>query len=128
MCIFIQERANVQKIKSKSTRYAVAAIDFGTAYSGYAYSWKNEWGRIHINKQWSSGYCLSPKAPTTMLLNPNKTFCAFGYEAECLYSELDALNCNKKKKNKGKRDKYYFFQRFKDILYEQVSSVYNIRL
>lgn len=115
--MFIQERANVQNMKSKSTRYAVAAIDFGTAYSGYAYSWKNEWGRIHINKQWSSGYCLSPKAPTTMLLNPNKTFCAFGYEAERLYSDLE-----------GKRDKYYFFQRFKDILYRQVSSVYNIRL
>lgn len=125
--MFIQTPGNVQNIKSKSTRYAVAAIDFGTAYSGYAYSWKSEWRRIHINKQWSSGYCLSPKAPTTMLLNPDKTFCAFGYEAECLYSELDkdAL-IGKKKKTKKKRDKYYFFQRFKDILYGQVSSVYNI--
>lgn len=81
-----------------------------------------------MNKQRYSGYGLSPKAPTAMLLHPDKTFYAFGYEAEIRYSELDVDNLfdDEEKRDKKKSDEYYFFQRFKDILYKQVSSILNI--
>lgn len=89
---------------------------------------KSEWERIHMNKQWYSGNFSSTKAPTAMLLHPNETFYAFGYEAENRYSDLveDDPFDDEEKRDKKKKDEYYFFQRFKDILYKQVSSILNI--
>lgn len=37
---------------------------------------------------WNSGTFMSSKTSTTLLLNPDKTFKAFGYEAETLYSNM----------------------------------------
>lgn len=58
----------------------------------------------------SSGKHLSAKVPTTVLIKPDGvTLEAFGYEAEDRYSELV---------DEGGHAPYYFFQRFKMILYE----------
>ena len=107
--------------KSKCHRLFVAAIDFGTTYSGYAFSSKDNWAKVitnHVNL--SGGNQISQKAPTALLLNPDKTFKAFGYEAEQQYANLasdDNNNCKK----------FYFFQKFKLILktdFEHVSNIF----
>ncbi|XP_062582370.1 heat shock 70 kDa protein 12A-like [Saccostrea cucullata] len=94
--------------KSKAGRMLVAAIDFGTTYSGYAYSFKDNWAKVLTNN-WSGGEQLSYKAPTALLLKPDKSFKAFGFEAENCYANLTT-------EEDGTCKDYYFFQRFKLIL------------
>ncbi|CAG2218767.1 unnamed protein product [Mytilus edulis] len=94
----------------------VAAIDFGTTYSGYAFSmrdtYKTEPLTIHANQAWNAGgkQLLSLKTPTCLLLNSNKEFDSFGYEAENKYAELVMDE---------EQDDYYFFHRFKMSLHNQ---------
>ncbi|XP_052061588.1 heat shock 70 kDa protein 12A-like isoform X3 [Mytilus californianus] len=93
----------------------VAAIDFGTTYSGYAYSLKGEYEKdklnIHANQAWNSGgkSLMSLKTPTCILINKeNKEFESFGYEAENAYADIVI---------EDEADNYYFFDRFKMMLY-----------
>lgn len=93
----------------------VAAIDFGTTYSGYAYSMKGEYERdklnIHANTAWNSGTStvMSLKAPTCILLRKEtKELVAFGYDAENEYADIAST---------GRVDDYYYFERFKMVLY-----------
>uniref|UniRef100_K1Q1C0 Heat shock 70 kDa protein 12A n=1 Tax=Magallana gigas TaxID=29159 RepID=K1Q1C0_MAGGI len=96
------------KIDSKCTSLAVAAIDIGTTFSGYAFSLTNDWGRVFTN-QWNGGKLISPKAPTCLLLKKDFSESFFGYEAEDKYTELTSEESHKE---------YYFFQRFKMILHQ----------
>lgn len=104
--------------KSSSSRLIVAAIDFGTTYSGYAYSFKSDWTKVFMNK-WEGGQLTSHKAPTTLLLNPDTSFNSFGYEAEKTYADIAAdgddegLSCTE----------YYFFHRFKMMLKTTLTKV-----
>ncbi|XP_062582367.1 heat shock 70 kDa protein 12A-like [Saccostrea cucullata] len=101
-----------QERKSSSTRLLVAAIDFGTTYSGYAYSFKSDCTKILMNK-WEGGQLTSYKTPTSLLLNPDKSFNSFGFEAEKIYSDVATDG----EDDEGYTCKdYYFFQRFKMIL------------
>jgi molecular chaperone DnaK (HSP70) len=64
----------------------VAAIDFGTTYSGYAYCRHSDFTANRANPtilgyNWNSGEFLNYKAPTCVLFNPDKTFHSFGYDA-----------------------------------------------
>lgn len=57
----------------------VAAIDFGTAYSGYAYSFRNDYKldplKITTNHWTGEGsQTMSPKAPSSVLLNPEEEY------------------------------------------------------
>lgn len=103
-------------MSSKTDKLLVAAIDFGTTFSGYAFSFKgdytNEPLKISTNQNWTAGSrsLISLKAPTVVLLKPNKDFLAFGYDAEDRYSEL-ALD--------EEHHEYYYFRRFKMILHEE---------
>ncbi|XP_062582261.1 heat shock 70 kDa protein 12A-like [Saccostrea cucullata] len=103
--------ASVKKIPSKSGKLFVAAIDFGTTYSGYAFSLKHDWTKVLTNV-WSGGSLVSNKAPTSLLLKNDYSEVLFGYEAEDRYSELSSEN---------KHQDFYFFQRFKMILHEDIS-------
>ncbi|XP_052225981.1 heat shock 70 kDa protein 12A-like isoform X2 [Dreissena polymorpha] len=92
----------------------VAAIDFGTTYSGWAFSFKNEFEmeptRIG-SKTWTGGKLSSPKAPTCILIRPDgKTLEAFGFEAESRYSELSESEAYKF---------WYYFRRFKMSLWNK---------
>lgn len=97
-----------------TTKVLVAAIDFGTVYSGYAYSFKNKWPDVKANV-WSSGEFLSYKTPSALLLNPDQSFNSFGFEAEKSYASLteNGKDCKK----------YFFFQRFKMILKQSLEKV-----
>ncbi|XP_061183997.1 heat shock 70 kDa protein 12A-like [Saccostrea echinata] len=101
-------------VAPRKHRLFVAAIDFGTTYSGYAFSSKDDWEKepLKINANiWNSGTksLLSTKAPTTLLLNPNKTFHSFGYEAETHYSDM----ADEEEDYKS----YYYFHCFKMLLH-----------
>ncbi|KAL4238787.1 hypothetical protein ACF0H5_003494 [Mactra antiquata] len=91
----------------------VAAIDFGTTYSGWAIlshdSFKDKPTSSMI-KHWYSGYGVltTEKTPTVALIKPDGVSLeSFGYEAENRYREL--------LEEDAARD-YYYFQRFKMAL------------
>ncbi|KAH3735128.1 heat shock 70 kDa protein 12A-like [Dreissena polymorpha] len=100
--------------KNEGGHLLVAAIDFGTTYSGYAFSFKNQFETDPCNisaKTWAGGQLQSLKAPTCVLIQPDgKTLEAFGYDAETRYSQL----CET-----GEQKNWYFFQRFKMLLWEK---------
>lgn len=81
----------------------VAAIDFGTAYSGYAFSTLNDYNADPLNI--STLPWKSYKIPTNILFDADKKFIAFGNQAEEMYSILQKEKC-------------YFFRKFKMLLYD----------
>lgn len=76
---------------------------------------------------------MSSKAPTTLLLDPDKRVLAFGYEAENIYaynaekvatdSDSESENEDKKKPQFDCKDLYYF-KRFKMLLHENKVSIF----
>jgi len=90
----------------------VAAIDFGTTFSGYAYSFKNDPMKIQTNAGWnaSSEKLMSFKTPTCVLLNPRKQFDSFGFEAENKFVNLTDDN---------EHEGWMLFQKFKMILHNK---------
>lgn len=111
-----------------STKTVVAAIDLGTTYSGYAFSEKKSWIDVQCS-QWCNGSIMSLKTPTVLLLNPDQSFLAFGYEAENLISEqIDDLDLDEGRKTlKYNKDEYYYFHRFKMLVFENEVSVFRSR-
>ncbi|KAL3871598.1 hypothetical protein ACJMK2_039589 [Sinanodonta woodiana] len=101
--------ANVIQVRDAAL---IAAIDFGTSYSGYAFQFydgkKNVPMQIDSPQAWNSGRknLSSTKTSTCLLLNERKETdeCAFGFEAEEKYMQL----CIKKTNHQ-----YYFFRSFK---------------
>ncbi|OWF47858.1 Heat shock 70 kDa protein 12B [Mizuhopecten yessoensis] len=92
----------------------VAAIDFGTTYTGYAYSTLKEFQTdpLKINMMtWNagSGGLVSQKTSTCVLFKPDGTFHSFGYKAEDYYTELYMDD---------KHKDWFFFRRFKMELYK----------
>ncbi|KAL3879164.1 hypothetical protein ACJMK2_031473 [Sinanodonta woodiana] len=98
---------------STESHILVAAIDFGTAYSGWAYSFTSDFQinptKVHA-KHWSGGDFMSPKTPTALLIQPDgNTLDAFGYDAEDRYAELAET---------GEHIDWYYFRRFKMKIYD----------
>ena len=113
---FFAEMASGSTVKSKSDKIGVAAIDFGTTFSGYAFALRHDFEsdppKIHTNTNYyTSGNLTSLKTPTVLLLDKDEKFVAFGFEAEDKYSDLAADEEHKD---------YYYFRRFKMNLYNSV--------
>ncbi|XP_052788090.1 heat shock 70 kDa protein 12A-like [Mya arenaria] len=92
----------------------VASIDFGTTFSGWAYSYKYDYetnkNNIHT-KNWQGSSHISQKAPTVVLIKPDgKTLHSFGYEAESKYADLAET---------GDHKDWYYFRRFKMLLFDE---------
>ncbi|KAM9343704.1 heat shock 70 kDa protein 12A-like [Pholidichthys leucotaenia] len=87
----------------------IIAIDFGTAYSGYAFSITSGQNQIDpLIKRWGNEHALdTPKTPTCILFKENEEFYKFGYEARAAYIKM--------RKDGGK--KYLYFENFKMTLY-----------
>lgn len=70
----------------------VCAIDFGTTYSGYAYSMRTDYERdplaVESNLSWPHGEMITLKTPTSILFDKSENFHSFGYEAENKYAEI----------------------------------------
>lgn len=100
---------------STSSKLLVAAIDFGTTYSGYAFSFKHEYETDPLkvcSNNWAAGSrsLVSLKTPTCVLFDKDKVFDSFGYEAEDKYSELA---------EEEEHQEWYFFRRFKMSLFNK---------
>lgn len=98
---------------AKKQSIIVAAIDFGTTFSGYAFSFRHEYEQdpLRVNaSQWTTGsrMSISLKTASTVLFRPDKSFDSFGFEAEDRYSEL-ALD--------DEHRDWFYFRRFKMMLY-----------
>ncbi len=89
--------------------FVVAAIDFGTTYSGYAFSFTRDQDSIHMMRKWEGGDpgVSNQKTPTTLLLKPNGEFHSFGFGARDCYHDLEELEARK----------WYYFEKFKMSLH-----------
>jgi hypothetical protein len=99
----------------------VAAIDFGTTYSGWAYSLRSNFDSDRTKastKLWNSGSAQTEKTPTCILIRPDgKTIEAFGYEAEDRYQDLAGTE---------EHMDFFYFRRFKMSLSKKLGEVYII--
>ncbi|ELT96722.1 hypothetical protein CAPTEDRAFT_196633 [Capitella teleta] len=67
-----------------------AALDIGTTFSGYAYSFKGREKDIEGCKNWGANVSVcNLKTPTAVLVNKDGKFEAFGYEAQERYKSLE---------------------------------------
>lgn len=94
-------------------RLQVAAIDFGTTYSGYALSFRQDFlddPLKIVTNQWQCGAGRAPSLKTSscILFQPDQTFDSFGFEAEDKYAELAM---------EEKHFDWFYFKRFKMLLY-----------
>lgn len=91
------------------THFIVVAIDFGTTYSGYAFSFTRDPDNIHMMRKWEGGDpgIINQKTPTTLLLNPDGEFHSFGFTARDVYHDLDAQEAKR----------WMFFEKFKMTLH-----------
>ena len=103
-------------IHHENSYLATVGIDFGTTYSGFAFSFNTDEGReaIFMNREWFNGQGhRTSKTPTCLLLKPDMSFDSFGYSAMERYSGL---------KSAYEEKDYFFFQHFKMELHnEEVS-------
>ena len=93
-----------------SDKVCVAAFDFGTTYSGYAFSFFGKPDDFYTPQTWYSGsnQLASLKTPTCLLLSRNGAFNSFGYEAQDNYAEYAAT---------GEHNNYLYFHNFKMALH-----------
>ena len=120
----------------------VCAIDFGTTYSGYAYSMRTEYERdplkIETNPLWMYDALGTLKTPTCILFDKSKNFHSFGYDAERKYTTI-AENTQHKTgesddndddseneraqivKEEDSIDDWLYFRRFKMKLFQNAS-------
>ncbi|XP_062572636.1 heat shock 70 kDa protein 12A-like [Saccostrea cucullata] len=85
----------------------VASIEMGNSFSGYAFISTNDLNRDPLQSM-TSFWCTekglkTSKVPSTLLLDKDKMFVAFGYEAEAKYMEL---------RDEKEHFDYYYFPRF----------------
>ncbi|KAG8185066.1 hypothetical protein JTE90_017080 [Oedothorax gibbosus] len=90
--------------------FVVVAIDFGTTYSGYAFSFTQDSDNIHMMRKWEGGDhgVQNQKTPTTLLLDSDEKFHSFGYAARDCYHDLD----------QDEAKKWLFFEKFKMTLHK----------
>lgn len=102
--------------RSESTRLAVAAMGFGSKYSGLAFSFAIEWTRVHFVSFHGDLVYDPRKVQTSLLLDPDKKICGFGLNAESAYFSLeengDSDSENDEKPTKNNCDDYYYFPSF----------------
>ncbi|XP_052819951.1 heat shock 70 kDa protein 12A-like [Mya arenaria] len=98
--------------KAQRNTLLVAAFDFGTTYSGYAFSFRDDPNKIQANQSWKArggtSRLMSLKTSTSVLLNPKGKFNKFCFDAEDTYASLA-----EEEKHHGWR----LFRRFKMVLH-----------
>lgn len=99
----------------------VAAIDFGTSYSGYAFSSQENplevvTGKWNSTKTNSSELLESLKTPTSLLFKSNGLVEAFGYDAEQKFKALVEENKH--------HDYRYFYQIKRELLRKRVCMIF----
>lgn len=116
----LEENISKMSIKdpTRDSKVVIAAIDFGTTYSGYAYAFCDKLNKRNtsdentmvLSNHWQSGSdarLVSNKTPTCLLLTPAGKFDSFGFPAEIKYNNLV---------NDDEHRGWRFFKRFKMVL------------
>ncbi|XP_052793286.1 heat shock 70 kDa protein 12A-like isoform X2 [Mya arenaria] len=93
------------EVSVKRSALFCAAIDFGTTYTGYAFSSKHDHTRVFTMTSEEG----SSKVPTVLLFDQNKKFHSFGYEAQKKYKEL---------LDRDNHREWYLFKEFKMTLFQ----------
>jgi hypothetical protein len=93
----------------------VAAIDFGTTFSGYAFALRHDYKVDHMRVSgnlWQRGSQpgLSLKTPSCILFDPTQKFHSFGSDAEDKYVDLA---------QEDEHIDWFYFKRFKMQLYDK---------
>ncbi|XP_052095503.1 heat shock 70 kDa protein 12A-like isoform X1 [Mytilus californianus] len=107
-----------------SAPQCVVAIDIGSDGCGYAFSmdyqFKTNPSDVHVPR-WSpsTGSMTSLKAPSAILFDSDKTFSAFGYDAQDRMDEI---------LNSGDQNNWYYVERFKMALYTAVEEGEDVRM
>ena len=94
----------------KSSYLAIVAIDFGTTYSGFSFSFNKDQGKdaIFMNMDWMNEQgSQTSKTPTCLLLKPDLSFDSFGYDAIDKYAGFEGDG----------GEEYFFFKHFKMALH-----------
>ena len=96
--------------------FVVVAIDFGTTFSGYAFSFTRDPDSIHMMRKWEGGDpgVINQKTPTTLLLTPDGKFHSFGFHARDFFHDLDAQESKK----------WHYFEKFKMMLHYNAVSFF----
>ncbi|XP_071528286.1 uncharacterized protein [Panulirus ornatus] len=91
------------------THFVVVAIDFGTTYSGYAFSFTRDPDSVHMMKKWEGGDpgVQNQKTPTIVLLTPEGRFHSLGFTARDTYHDLDPKEAKR----------WLYFDKFKMALH-----------
>ena len=92
----------------------MVAIDIGLTNSGYAFSFREEYNKDPqklSTSVWPAEKSVSNKAPTCVLFGKDNMFNSFGFEAEEIYSVLDA---------EEKQENWYFFRNFLTNLWRKM--------
>ncbi|XP_062588728.1 heat shock 70 kDa protein 12A-like [Saccostrea cucullata] len=113
----------------EKTYMVVAAIDFGTTYSGYAFSFLSDYTRdplkVYNNTRWENEGDGTFKAPTSILFDEHERFRFFGYDAEKKYASL--VSENEEDEESGddlpneNHQNWFYFRRFKMTLFKAIS-------
>ncbi|XP_061186212.1 heat shock 70 kDa protein 12A-like [Saccostrea echinata] len=111
------------------TYMVVAAIDFGTTYSGYAFSFLSDYRRdplsVYTNTRWENEGDGTFKTPTTILFDEQERFHSFGYDAEKKYASLASENEEDEEGEddleKENHQNWFYFRRFKMKLFKAIS-------
>ncbi|GIY53474.1 hypothetical protein CDAR_405052 [Caerostris darwini] len=103
-------RVDHQSSSPQQNYFVVVAIDFGTTYSGYAFSFTQDPDNIHMMRKWEGGDpgVVNQKTPTTLLLDPDEKFHSFGYAARDCYHDLEPQEAKK----------WLYFEKFKMTLHK----------
>lgn len=121
--VFLQTDLSTSLLHLEKSFLATVAIDFGTTYSGFAFSFNKDEGEdaIFMNRAWMNDQGnQTSKTPTCLLLKPDLSFHSFGYEAEEKYASLTSISEEKE---------YMFFHHFKMLLHNnEVRNLLNLRI
>ena len=102
------------QLNTLTSQIAVAAIDFGTTYTGCAYylrkDSRNYVNDINVDQAWPGSSENGLQAPTTVLIDPEKNFHSFGFEAEAKYKLLTL---------RYEHMNWFYFRQFKMCLHHE---------
>lgn len=102
---------------SMDTKLLAAAFDLRNSSWGCAFSPRGHWSDVRTINWCSMRFNMSNTLPASLLLNPDKSFRAFGYEAREQY------DCLKDEQ----RMAFYFFQEITSVLdSQQVCITYTV--
>ena len=103
----------------QTPHFVIVAIDFGTAFSGYAFCFPQDVSAatsageplpsIHVMRKWEGGDpgAVDMKTPTILLLTPEGEFHSFGFTARDFYHDLSPSEARR----------WLYFDKFKMALH-----------